>query len=214
MGELTLALMQRLWPHGNQHVPGLMEGIVAAAPLTFARYSFRTSTTIAQFMAQVSEECGAGLEMVEDMDYTAERLRVVFPTHFSLSMAARYAHHPRSIADIAYGGRMGNAPPPSDDGWNFRGRGLTNMTGRDGDAAAQKVLDAHGAGFNILTNPELICSPEHALEVGIADFIACGCLPAAENDNIVGVTEKLNGGLNGLADREAWLPKWKTELAA
>ena len=41
--------------------------------------------------------------MIENMDYSAPRLRQDFPTHFTETMAERYAHNPRMIADIAYG---------------------------------------------------------------------------------------------------------------
>jgi putative chitinase len=209
---LTLEMMQRRWPHGDQHVPGLVEGIVAAAPAVLPRYSAEAPLAIAHAMAQFSEECGEGLEMVENMNYSALRLREIFPTHFTSTMARRYAHNPQMIADVAYGGRMGNAPPPSDDGWVFRGRGLSQVTGREGVAKLQKTLDEHGAAFDVLDDPDLIISPEHALECGIADWITCGCLVPALADDILTETKKLNGGTNGLAERKRQLRLWKTEL--
>jgi putative chitinase len=209
---LTLDILKRRWPNGDQHVPGLIEGIAAAAPTIFPKYHADAPMAMAHFMAQASEECACGLEMVENMNYSAERLLEVFPTHFTRSLALKAAHNPRMIADIAYGGRMGNAPPPSDDGWTYRGQGLTQITGRDGVTAAQKVLDAHGAGFSIVDDPGLICSPEHALECGVADWIACGCLPPALADDIVTETRHLNGGLNGLAERRRQLALWKLEF--
>ena len=38
----------------------------------------------------------------------------------------------------------------------------------------------------------------------------CGCLPFAQADDVQGVTKHLNGGFIGLADRIAWLTRWKT----
>jgi putative chitinase len=204
---LTLAMMQRLWPHADQHVPGLVEGIAKSAPEVFAKYGLTSDRVIAHAMAQFSEECGSGLEMVENMNYSAGRLLQVFPTHFSASMAARYAHNPRAIADIAYGGRMGNHPPPSDDGWNFRGRGLSQVTGRDGYGKL-----AEKTGLPLLEHPELLSDPDHALECGVADFILCGCLPYAKRDDILGVTKHLNGGYNGLGERRRQLVLWKRAL--
>lgn len=204
---LTLDNLKRQWPHGDQHVPGLIEGIASAAPSVFPKYGLTSDLVIAHAMAQFSEECGAGLEMVENMNYSAERLREVFPTHFTGSMAQRYAHNPRMIADVAYGGRMGNKPPPSDDGWNFRGRGLSQVTGREGyQNLAEKT------GLDLINEPEWLSDPAHALECGVADFVLCGCLPFAEHDDLIGVTRHLNGGLNGLSVRRDWLAKWKREL--
>ena len=60
---LTLPIMQKMWPHGDQHVPGLMEGIVASAPAVFEKYGIETPLTLALMFGQFSEECGGGLEM-------------------------------------------------------------------------------------------------------------------------------------------------------
>jgi putative chitinase len=212
MTDFVTAL-KKLWPHGDQHIPGLIEGISAAAPVVFPKYGIATPLVVAHMFSQFSEECGAGLEMVENMNYSEAGLLKTFPTHFTGSMAERYAHNPRMIADVAYGGRMGNAPPPSNDGWLYRGQGLSQVTGKAGVEILQKTLDAHSAGFNVVENPELIVDPEYTLECGVADYIACGCLPHAEKDDIIGETRALNGGLNGLAVREHWLAQWKKELS-
>lgn len=212
MAELTIEMMRRRWPNGDQHIPGLIEGIVAAAAVVFAKYGAASPLAMAHFMAQASEECGQGLEMIENMNYSAQRLREVFPSHFTPAMAARAAHNPRMIADIAYGGRMGNAPPPSDDGFRFRGAGMSQVTGREGYAKLQAFLHSRGAEFDILENPELIIDPAHTLECGVADWIVCGCLPHAESDDVIAETRALNGGLNGLAERRRQLKLWKREL--
>jgi putative chitinase len=216
---LTIEMMQRRWPHGNQHIPGLIEGIVKAENSDILqRYKVvgvgdhGLELVLAHFMAQASEECGQGLEMIESLNYTKKRLLQVFPTHFTPSMAARWEHNEKMIGEIAYGGRLGNAPPPSTDGFDFRGAGLTQVTGRDGHTELQKILDAHKAGFNVIDNPQLIISPEHAFECGIADWLVCGCLKYAQDDDIVNETKHLNGGLNGLDERKRQLVLWKHEL--
>jgi putative chitinase len=200
--------LQKLWPQGDQHVRGLIEGIVATAPVVFEKYGITTPLTVAIMMAQFSEECGAGLEMEENMNYTAQRLLQVFPTHFTPTLAAKAAHNPQMIGDIAYGGRMGNAPPPSDDGYNYRGRGLSQVTGRDG----YKTL-AEKTGLDVLGTPSILSDPQHTLECGVADFIICGCLPFAEKGDVIDVTRHLNGGLNGLGERQRWTGLWRKELS-
>ncbi len=218
---LTLEIMKKLWPHGDQHVPGLIEGIVNASDDVFTLYNIKTPLTVAMMFGQFSEECGAGLEMTENMNYSEQGLLNTFPRHFTGTMAQRYAHNPRMIADVAYGGRMGNAPPPSDDGWNHRGRGLSQVTGKgihvppqplEGYAALQKELTAKGVDIDIMTNPDLVSSPDHALICGVADFVLCGCLPFAETGDILNTTKKLNGGTNGLSERQRWTAIWKRAL--
>ncbi len=209
---LTLEIMQRRWPHGNQHYPGLLEGIVAAAKPVFAKYGLSSPLVVAHAMAQFSAECGQGLELVESLNYSAQGLLRTFPTHFTPEMAARWEYNEKMIGMIAYGGRMGNAPPPSTDGYDFRGAGFAQTTGRAGYKLLQVTLDKYKAGFDILTHPTLIMSPEHALECGVADLIACKCLPAALKDDVKAVTKALNGGYNGLDERTRQLALWKAEL--
>jgi putative chitinase len=207
MTAFSLDVLKRLWPHGDQHVPGLVEGIAASAPAVFEKYGITTDLTIAVMFGQFSEECGAGLEMVENLNYSAQGLLRTWPRHFSGSMAARYAHNPRMIADIAYGGRMGNAPPPSDDGWNYRGRGLSQVTGKEGyEKLAAKT------GIDVVAAPDLLSDPGHTLELGVADFILCGCLPFAAKGDVIDTTRHLNGGLIGLAERQQWTAQWRHAL--
>lgn len=205
---LTDAILKKLWPHGDDHVPGLRAAIVAAAPRVFAKYGLTTPLVVAHAMAQFSHECGAGLEMVENLNYSAEGLEKTWPSRFDAGRAASMAHQPKAIADAVYNGRMGNRAG-SDDGWNFRGRGLPQTTGREG----YEKLTAK-TGLDLVNNPDLVNDPSHALECGVADFIICGCLPWAQRDDIHQVTHHLNGGEIGLAERTAWLAKWKAALAA
>ena len=211
---LPLAALQNLWPHGDQHVPGLIEGIASAVPDVFGRYKIADSLTVAMIFGQFSEECGAGLEMVENDNFTASQLLGLWPSHFTGSMASRYAHNPRMICDVAYGGRMGNAPPPSDDGYNYRGRGLSQVTGKEGYQELQAELTKQGCPIDIMSDPDLISDPRYALLCGVADFVLCGCLPFAERGDILNTTKRLNGGTNGLASREEWTAKWKAALSA
>jgi putative chitinase len=199
--------LYNLWPHGDSMIPGLRDGIAAAAPTIFPKYEIDSNLLIAHVMAQISEECGAGTEVIENLSYSAYRMMMVWPSRFpTIDDAIPYVHNPRLLANKVYDGRMGNEPG-SDDGWNYRGRGATQTTGRDGYRALGEKLD-----LNLLDNPGLVNDPHRFLECGVADFILCGCLPWAREDNVVQVTRHLNGGLTGLSDRTLWLKRWKAAL--
>jgi putative chitinase len=158
-------------------------------------------------MAQISHECGAGRDVVENLNYTAGRMMQVWPSRFpTLASAAPYAHNPRALANKVYNGRMGNAVG-SDDGWNFRGRGACQTTGREGYARL-----ARATGLDLIDHPELVNDPRYFLVCGVADFLACGCLPFAQADDVTGVTRRLNGGTIGLSQRKAWLARWKVAI--
>jgi putative chitinase len=201
--------LSRLWPSGDAKIPGLRAGMSAAAPAVFAKYGITTPLLAAHVMAQISHECGAGHDVVENLNYTAGRMMQVWPSRFpAMAMAAPYAGNPKALANKVYNGRMGNASG-SDDGWNFRGRGAAQTTGREGYQRLAKAT-----GLDVVNHPDLVNDPAHFLECGVADFILCGCLPFARADDVVGVTRRLNGGTIGLAARQAWLAKWKAALGS
>jgi putative chitinase len=200
-------VLMRLWPNGDAKIAGLRAGIIASAPLVFAKYGITTPLLAAHVMAQLSHECGAGRDVVENLNYTAGRMMQVWPTRFpTMAVALPYAGNPRALANKVYNGRMGNAAG-SDDGWNFRGRGASQTTGREGYARLAKLT-----GLDVVNHPGLVNDPANFLECGVADFILCGCLPFAKADDVLNVTRRLNGGTVGLAQRQMWLAKWKAAL--
>src|SRR4051812_37093312 len=201
--------LYNLWPHGDEKIPGLRDGIAASARRVFDKYGITSPLLAAHVMAQISHECGAGHEVVENLNYTAGRMMQVWPSRFpAMTSAAPYAGNPRALANKVYNGRMGNLSG-SDDGWTFRGRGAAQTTGREGYARLAKAT-----GLDLVNHPDLVNDPQHFLECGVADFVLCGCLPFAKADDVLNVTRRLNGGTVGLAQRQAWLARWKAALGS
>jgi putative chitinase len=199
--------LYNLWPNGDERVPGLRDGVAASADVVFAKYGIDGPLLVAHVMAQISHECGAGHDVIENMNYSASRIRQVWPSRFSSVVDAEpYSHNPQKLADKVYNGRMGNKIG-SDDGWNFRGRGGSQTTGREGYERVAKQT-----GLDVTNHPEILIAPEHFLECAVSDFINCGCLPYAQKDDILNVTKKLNGGTIGLKERKQWLARWKKAL--
>lgn len=204
---LSATILNALWPLGDSKIRGLREAIVTVAPAVFAAYGLSSDLLIAHAMAQFSHECGAGTEVEENLNYSAQALITTWPSRFDAAKAAAFAHQPERIANEVYNGRLGNLPD-SNDGWNFRGRGGSQVTGR---ANYQKL--GLRTGLDLANHPELANNAEHFLACAVADFVLCGCLPFAAHDDVRGVTYHLNGGFIGLAGRVAWLARWKSALA-
>jgi putative chitinase len=199
--------LYNLWPNGDEKIPGLRDGIATSAREVFTKYGISSPLLVAHVMAQISHECGAGHEVVENLNYTAGRMMQVWPSRFpTMASAQPFAGNPRALANKVYNGRMGNVTG-SDDGWNFRGRGASQTTGREGYARLAKRTR-----LDLLNHPEMVNDPLYFLECGVADFVLCGCLPFARSDDVLGVTRRLNGGTVGLAQRQIWLAKWKAAL--
>src|SRR3954463_14216320 len=120
--------LYNLWPDGDKKVPGLRDGVADSADRVFNLYEITTPLLVAHVMAQISHECGAGRDVVENMNYTAKRITQVWPSRFpTQDSAAPFSGNPRALANKVYNGRMGNRPG-SDDGYNFRGRGGSQTT--------------------------------------------------------------------------------------
>ena len=205
-------VLPQLWPHGDVHIPGLRAAMTRSADVVFPKYGITSSLLVAHLMAQGSLECGAGLEVEENLSYSAQRMTQVWPSRFpTIGAALPFAHNPRLLANKVYNGRMGNAIN-SNDGYNFRGRGFSQTTGLQGYVKLMDFLAKGGITLDLVGHPELVNDPDHFLECGVADFILCGCLPWAQADNVTQVTKHLNGGYTGLPDRIVWLRHWKAAL--
>lgn len=128
-----------------------------ADPLNNAceRFEINTPLRVAAFLAQVGHESGRMSRMVENLSYSAYSLQRTWPDRFDEALAAECAHKAERIANIAYGGRMGNTAPG--DGWKFRGRGLIQTTGKSNYIACGAALQ-----LDLLTHPELLERPQHA----------------------------------------------------
>lgn len=204
---LTEPLMRRMWPHGDSRIPGLIAGIVAAAPIVLPKYGVISPLALANMMGEFTEECGGGAEVEENLNYRASVLHAQWPKHFTVQQALQMQHNPRAIANQAYNGRMGNRVG-TDDGWNYRGRGGSQLTGRDNYGRLGEFMK-----LDLLGHPELVNDPQHFLECAVADFVhLCGCLPYAARDDEVRETDALNGGLIGFAQRKASIAIWKHAL--
>ena len=126
-------------------------------------------------------------------------MMAVWPSRFpTVASAAPYAHNPRALANKVYNGRMGNREG-SDDGWNFRGRGAVQTTGREGYERL-----ARATGLDAVARPDVVNDPAHFLACGVADFIGCGCLPYARRDDTRGVTTGKRTVLITAHRRESW----------
>lgn len=168
-------------------------------PLQFTcdKFDIDTPERIAGFLAQIGHESGGFRFTSENLNYRAEALTRVWPSRFPPGVAESYAMQPEKIANRAYADRMGNGDEASGDGWKYRGRGLIQLTGKDNYAAFS--LDADNEA---LVNPDLVAEPELAALSAGWFWKKNGLNALADNRDIVGMTRRINGGTNGLDDRQ------------
>jgi putative chitinase len=184
-----------------------LDGLLA----TFARYEISTPVRQAAFLAQVAHESGGFSRVVENLNYSAQRLLQIFPRRFTdLEQAARYERQPAMIANHVYAGRLGNGGEASGDGWHFRGRGLIQVTGRDNYRACSIALFGDE---RLLATPELLEQPHFACESAGWFWQSRQLNQLADQDRFDDITRKINGGQHGCHDRHEWLRRATAALA-
>jgi len=170
-----------------------------AIPLQFVcdKYEINTPARVAGFLAQTGHESGGFRFTSEDLHYRAEALTRVWPTRFPPGIAESYAMQPERIANRAYADRMGNGDEASGDGWKYRGRGLIQLTGADNYADFSLSADNEA-----LSDPDSVAEPELAALSAGWFWSRNGLNALADAKDIVGMTRRINGGTNGLDDRQ------------
>lgn len=121
------------------------------------------------------------------------------------SFLSQVGHESGSLAYVrelasgaAYEGRrdLGNTLPG--DGVRYKGRGLIQITGRANYAACGKAL-----GLDLLAKPELLEQIVNACRSAGWFWQSNGLNALADAGDQVRVTQRVNGGTNGLAERLA-----------
>lgn len=185
----------------------VMEKVVPLLP----QYGIDTPQRIAHFMAQVCHESNGFSTRQEGLRYTdPARLIAVWPKRFiSIEFAQQYVNNERKLGNYVYGGRMGNGGPETNDGYTFRGRGPMQTTGKENyHKLSQKIF----GDDRLLTDPDLLLDLQYGILAALIEWKDGGCNTMADNDQLQKITQRINGGLNGLADRGRWLEKWKRIL--
>jgi putative chitinase len=165
---------------------------------------------LAAFLATTLHESGNFRRLVESLDYKPEALRATWPSRFSPELAQQLGRlegegrrvlrpaNQRAIAERAYGGRLGNGPEGSGDGWAYRGRGLIQITGRDNYRAAAAALGRPLDGLAAWLE-----TPAGAAESAAWWWAAHGCNELADAGRVEDWRRRVNGGLIGLEDVRA-----------
>lgn len=159
---------------------------------------FENPRRIAGFLAQIAHESGGFNFTKENLNYSAEGLRKIFPKYFPTDeMAKQYARQPEKIANRVYANRMKNGDEASGDGFKFRGRGLIQLTGRDNYTRFSESLD--------LPLDETIAyleTPNGAVASAGWFWDTNKLNQWCDKDDFVTLTKRINGGTIGLADRK------------
>ncbi len=177
----------------------------------FEAAGITTPLRLAHFLAQICHESGGLTIEWESGNYKAARILEIFgegrhSAKVTPAEAERLAGDGPALFERVYGlgnprkRDLGNIEPG--DGWRYRGGGLMQTTGR---ANYRRMGQKVGVDFE--AHPEFVLSAEHALKPALAEWTEGKLNEAADRNDIRAITKRINGGYNGLADREAWFRK-------
>jgi putative chitinase len=191
------------------HIP---DAVIAQIPDTAAKFQINTPLRLAHFLAQCGHESGGFKATQENLNYSAKGLNGIFKKYFPTEAAAKaYERQPAKIASKVYGGRMGNGPESTQEGYKFRGRGYIQLTGKENYTAFGKAINE-----DILSNPDKVAS-SYALLSAAWFFNKNGLHKMADGgatDAVVtSITKRVNGGTIGLPDRIKHFKEYYSLLA-
>lgn len=222
---------------GAKPNPALLQAMASEkANSLYAEYEISASADVmAAFMANVCHETG-GLSLIrENPNYSAKNLMRVWGMYYGVGkkgrdgkpnrdtdgdgisdLAEQHGGNPVLVMSYNYNGRMGNRPGTT-DGYDYRGGGPLQSTGRDNYQWLEKVT-----GLPFAANPKLIEDPEHWPLVACLTFTkkVGNLCTYAEGGNFEAVCKAINCGsptskikVVGMEDREAWHRAWQKALA-
>jgi len=181
--------------------PRALPGMAAALAAAASKHGLTDRLVLAHWLGQMRVESGGFTRLAESLNYSVEALLALFGRHRISEADARTfgrsggrAANQNALANILYGGEfgrknLGNTEPG--DGWMFRGGGVKQITGRANYREAGHEGD-----------PETLRTDILAGAFAAANFFARhGCIPPALADDVEAVTRRINGGVNGLAER-------------
>ena len=210
---ITAQQLLQILPNAGQ-VAGVFVPVLNTA---MSRFQIVGANRIAAFVAQVGHESGHLTRLVENLNYSADGLANTWPSRYAEpdgkgkyvkvqvagnarnkpnTLALSVDRKPEQIANIAYGNRMGNAAPG--DGWKYRGRGLIQITGKNNYRACGEAL-----GLDLIAQPELLEKPQHACMSAAWYWATNGLSTLADTGKFDAITQRINGGQSGAADRQA-----------
>ena len=178
------------------HIP---DAVIAQIPDTATKFGLNTPLRLAHFLAQCGHESAGFKAIQENLNYSANGLKKIFPKYFPGNLSESYARNPEKIASKVYGGRMGNGDETTKEGFKFRGRGYIQLTGKNNYIAFGKAINE-----DLTVNPDKVAT--HYPLLSAAWFFTTNGLhkvadQGATDSVVTQITKRVNGGTIGLSER-------------
>lgn len=167
---------------------------------------------LANFMGQMAHESANFTQLKEGLSYsTASRIKSTWPRNKELNRLSPdqvegLVRNPEGLANVVYANRMGNTEPG--DGYKYRGRGFTQLTGKYDYARCGKAI-----GVDLVNNPDLAADPAIAAKVALW-YWKDRVQSKGAGEDVARAGLIINGGTNGAADRVKKAAEWEAKIKA
>ena len=172
--SITQQQLQQILPNAGQ-TAGVFVPVLNTA---MVRFQIIGTKRVAAFIAQIGHESG-------QFRYVRELGSDQYLSKYDTGSLAK---------------RLGNTPEADGDGQLYRGRGLIQVTGRANYEACSEALFGDS---RLLNTPELLEQPVYASLSAGWFWQRAGLNTLADKGDFLTITKRINGGTNGLDDRNA-----------
>ncbi|QEC40297.1 glycoside hydrolase family 19 protein [Pseudobacter ginsenosidimutans] len=159
-----------------------------------------------EFLANVIHESAEFTRYEENLNYSAARVMEVWPSRFkTLADAEQYARKPEKLACKVYNGRLGNFHPM--DGWDFRGAGPIQITGRENFTRFAFWMGLEFQIFKAAQEWARILRTDHEFGMHSACWVFSVYMDLndeAEEDEMRTIIKRINGGYTGESERNKY----------
>src|SRR5690606_36121387 len=115
-------------------------------------------------------------------------------------LAVSLHRKPEAIANVVYANRYGNGSTASGDGWRYRGRGPKQLTFKSNYRECTRALWPL-LSKDFVEEPDLLLEPKYGLWAAVWFWKINRLNRHADARNVTSATKVINGGTNGLDDR-------------
>jgi putative chitinase len=175
------------------------DNVIAQISETAKKFNITNNLRLAHFLAQCAHESGNFKAVSENLNYSVDGLKKIFPKYFPGNLAESYAKQPEKIASRVYGSRMGNGDESTKEGYIFRGRGYIQLTGKSNYSKFTQFI-----GEDCVGNPDLVATKYPLASAAFffnSNSLWTICDKGSDDATVTAVTKRVNGGTHGLADR-------------
>lgn len=191
----------------------------------FSKFGITTNLRLAHFIGQAMHESGLKPK-AENLNYSVDGLLGTFGRHrISVEDANKYGRrgnrpaNQQAIANTVYGGSWGKINLGNlkwGDGWDYRGKGIFQLTGLSNYSALTKYVKSIGIDVDYVKNPELLLNEPDSLIAALWFWKVKNIDKYADKDQVLAVSRIINlGNANststphGYDDRKAQTEKFK-----